>query len=66
MQQLRRDFPPQFFRPILPFLMLLNDAARILLVLRDTHASSVRDWPIAAFPLPIGSCSGGMRGLGER
>lgn len=69
MSQLPRNFPPQFFRPILPFLMLLTDAARIILLLRDTHASSIRDWRIAAlppFPLPMGSGSGGMREVGER
>jgi hypothetical protein len=69
MQQLPRNFPPQCFRPILPFLMLLIDAARIILFLRDTHASSIHDWRIATlplFPLPMGSCSGGIREVGER
>jgi hypothetical protein len=51
MSQLPRNFPPLFFRPILPFLMPLTDAARIILFLRDTHASSIRDWRIAALPL---------------
>jgi hypothetical protein len=53
----------------LPFLMLLIDAARTILFLRDTHASSIHDWRIATlplFPLPMGSCSGGIREVGER
>jgi hypothetical protein len=69
MQQLPRNFPPQFFRPILPFLMLLLDAARIILLLRGAHASSIHDWRIVTlplFPLPVGRCSGSMWEVGER
>jgi hypothetical protein len=44
------EFPLQFFRPILPFLMLLLVAARIILLLRGAHASSIHDWRIAALP----------------
>jgi hypothetical protein len=71
MQQLPRNFPPQCFRPILPFLMLLIDAARIILFLRvpTPAAFTIGDLPLCpSFLYPWGAavvaCGKWVRGSG--